>query len=230
LAESDISFSMIRLDSGDLLSLSIQAREILDRAGKTVVKIFASGDLNESLITDLLARGAKIDAFGVGTQLSTSYDKPALGAVYKLVAITEDGKLKMKMKLSGEKSTYPGAKQVWRKMNGEGKYEADVIALEDEGNPEKQGDWQPLLENVMAKGIAREDRLIQEEWIEKDERMALRNMQLQRLNQARRRAAQELQRLPDEVLANTTEARFPVRFSNRLIGEQEKLKSSITHQ
>jgi nicotinate phosphoribosyltransferase len=227
LAESQETFSMIRLDSGDLLSLSIQAREILDRAGKSEVKIFASGDLNEYVIADLLARGAKIDAFGVGTQLSTSYDRPALGGVYKLVAIADHGETKLKIKLSDEKTTYPGAKQVWRCRNEKGKYEADLIALEDEEKPEKPGDWRPMLEKVMSDGLAIEERILRDEWMEKDEYQALRNLHSQRLNQARKRVAEELQRLPDGLLAIETEAQYPVQFSERLRSEQERVRREI---
>jgi nicotinate phosphoribosyltransferase len=219
LAASKEAFSMIRLDSGDLLSLSIEAREILDRAGKSDVKIFASGDLNEFLIAELIASGAKIDAFGVGTQLSTSYDRPALGGVYKLVAIIENNRLKLKMKMSEDKYTYPGAKQVWRKMNSEGKYETDVIALDDEIKPEEAGDWRPLLAKVMSDGIALEDRFIQEEWLEKDERLVLRNLQLQRLQRARKRVVEEVQRLPDEILTLESKAQYPVIISERLKAE-----------
>jgi nicotinate phosphoribosyltransferase len=115
----------VRLDSGNLVSLSKQVRKILDDAGMTATKIFISGDLNENRIVELLDAGAPIDAFGVGTQLSTSYDAPALGGVYKLVECGQRGCLK----LSGDKSTYPGIKQVWRSDT------RDVITAHDETAP-----------------------------------------------------------------------------------------------
>lgn len=223
LADSNEKFSMIRLDSGDLLSLSKEARGILDRAGKSDVKIFASGDLNEFLIAELIAEGAKIDAFGVGTQLSTSYDRPALGGVYKLVAIIENDRLKLKMKMSEDKNTYPGAKQVWRKLNSEGKYETDVIAMEIEEPPEKTGNWQPLLAKVMSDGIALEDRLIIEDWQEKEERLVLRNLHLQRLQKARKRVTDEMTRLPDEILGLEINQQYPVIVSDRLRDELQNL-------
>ncbi len=123
----------VRLDSGDLVSLSRQVRKILDNAGMTTTKIFTSGDLDEERIAELLDAGAPIDAFGVGTQLSTSYDAPALGGVYKLVSTGAGGRLK----LSADKATYPLPKQVWRRAGG------DLIAAADETPP--GNDWQPLL-------------------------------------------------------------------------------------
>src|SRR5205823_551449 len=77
----------IRLDSGDFVALSKQARAILDAAGLREAKIMASGDLDEWRIADLLAAGAPIDAFGVGTELATSGDAPSMGAIYKLVEV-----------------------------------------------------------------------------------------------------------------------------------------------
>ncbi len=127
----------VRLDSGDLKCLSAEVRKCLNEAGMRKTKIFASGDLNEYRIAELLAAGAPIDGFGVGTELSTSADAPALGGVYKLVSAAAGGRVK----LSAEKLTYPHAKQVWRHAGG------DVIGLADE----KQA-GEPLLELVMKKG------------------------------------------------------------------------------
>lgn len=125
----------IRLDSGDLYSLSLQSRAILDRAGFKDVKIMASGDLNEYLIEDLVSKGTPIDVFGVGTELTTSRDDPAMNGVYKLVAVKvpSDGSEKMlyKLKTSPGKKTYPGPKQVYRSFEN-GKIKLDTVALEDE--------------------------------------------------------------------------------------------------
>jgi len=144
----------VRLDSGDLCELSKQVRVILDDARMSNTKIFASGDLNEYKIADLIARGAQIDSFGVGTDLATSYDAPALSGVYKLAGLEENGHVSMRIKLSRNKATYPGPKQVWRLTNTEGQYARDVIALADEASPDSEGgSWQQLLEPVMTNGL-----------------------------------------------------------------------------
>lgn len=106
----------IRLDSGDLAYLSKKAREMLDEAGFENTIICASGDLDETLIRSLKEQGARIDTWGVGTKLITSADMPALGGVYKLAAVYENGKEIPKIKLSDttEKITNPGVKEVLR--------------------------------------------------------------------------------------------------------------------
>ncbi|MGB8450530.1 MAG: nicotinate phosphoribosyltransferase [Nitrososphaeraceae archaeon] len=138
----------IRLDSGDLCYLSLESRKLLDNAaGYNDTKIMASGDLNEYLIRDLVNKGAPIDSFGVGTELSTSRDDPAMNGVYKLVAIRtyrtpEDNKkrkrrkqdddiLVYKLKTSPGKETYPGPKQIFRIMENK-KIKKDFLKLEDE--------------------------------------------------------------------------------------------------
>ena len=111
----------IRLDSGDLAYLSKKAREMLDEAGFENAIICASGDLDETLIRSLKEQGARIDTWGVGTKLITSADMPALGGVYKLAAVYEDGKEIPKIKLSDttEKITNPGVKEVLRLYDAE---------------------------------------------------------------------------------------------------------------
>jgi nicotinate phosphoribosyltransferase len=138
LAGEGIAIAAVRLDSGDLAELSVQVRGVLDDAGLAGVGIIASGDLDEHRIAALLAGGAPIDAFGVGTQLGTSADAPTLGAVYKLVE-DADGP---KMKLASGKVTLPGRKQVWRLDD------RDVVSLHGEEVP----GGRPLLERVMAGG------------------------------------------------------------------------------
>lgn len=134
--EGQINFKGIRLDSGDLAYLSKEARKMLDEAGYTDAKIYASNDLDEQTIMNLKAQGAKIDAWGVGTKLITAYDQPALGAVYKLIAIEdENGKMVDTIKISSnpEKITTPGLKRVFRIINKtNGKAEGDYIAMENE--------------------------------------------------------------------------------------------------
>lgn len=136
-----INFQGIRLDSGDLAYLSKEARRMLDDAGFPNAKIYASNDLDEYTIASLLAQGAKIDVWGIGTKLITAYDQPALGAVYKLVSIEdENGAMKDTIKLSGnpEKMTTPAMKKVYRIINKENQHsEGDYLTLENE-HPNEQ--------------------------------------------------------------------------------------------
>jgi len=138
----------VRLDSGDLAADSIWTRRRLDDAGWGDVEIFASGDLDEDRIASLLAAGARIDTFGVGTSLSTSSDAPSLNVLYKLAEVERDGVVREAAKLSAAKVTYPGRKQVYRATDAAGLFAGDVIALEDE--PAAPG--RPLLEPVMRDG------------------------------------------------------------------------------
>lgn len=133
----------VRLDSGDFAALSKEVRAILDEAGLPSTQIFASGDLDEHRIRALLADGAPIDAFGVGTQLGTSADAPALGAVYKLAEDVRGPR----MKWSEGKRTLPGTKQVYR-VERNGVFEYDTIALASEEGVEGR----PLLGQVMRAG------------------------------------------------------------------------------
>ena len=125
----------IRLDSGDLAYLSKKAREMLDEAGYKDTVICASGDLEERSITSLKNQGAAISLWGVGTKLITSADMPALGGVYKLSAVIENGVEIPKIKLSdnSEKITNPGFKNVYRIYDKKtGMAEADLIYLRSE--------------------------------------------------------------------------------------------------
>lgn len=176
----------VRIDSGDLLELSRQVRRILDEAGHAEVQILASGDLNEYRIADLLDHGAPIDAFGVGTEMGTSYDAPALGGVYKLV---EDAS-GYRIKRSTGKVTLPGRKQVWRVCR-DGVFCEDVITLADEPGPPG---GEPLLVEVMAGGV----RSVRES-----------------LAEARARAQRRLQALPPE-LRDLRDGGYPVRLGPQL--------------
>jgi nicotinate phosphoribosyltransferase len=129
----------VRLDSGDLAALAVRARRLLDDAGLPDARIFASGGLDEHAIAALVARGAPIDAYGVGTKMGVSADAPYLDSAYKLVAYAG----RPVMKLSQGKATWPGAKQVHRGPAG------DVLALRDEPGPPSH---QPLLVPVMRGG------------------------------------------------------------------------------
>ncbi len=132
----DINFIGIRLDSGDIAFLSKEARRMLDEAGFEEAKIVVSNDLDEYTILNLKAQGAKVDIWGIGTKLITAYDQPALGAVYKVVAIeNENGVMEDTIKISStaEKVTTPGQKKLYRIIDREnGKAEGDYITMHDE--------------------------------------------------------------------------------------------------
>jgi nicotinate phosphoribosyltransferase len=122
----------IRLDSGDLTTLSIEARRILDEGGFANARIIASNDLDEHLITELKGQGARIGVWGVGTRLATAHDQPALGGVYKLTAIrSTDGQWQDRVKLSEQpiKMTTPGILQV-RRFEQNGRAIGDCIVDE----------------------------------------------------------------------------------------------------
>jgi nicotinate phosphoribosyltransferase len=149
IVASGLRPAAVRLDSGDLVYLSREVRRILDAGGLEGTKIVASGDMDEWSVAHVLAQGAPIDAFGVGTALSTSKDAPALGGVYKLVEVERDGAVTPVMKLSaGGKATYPGPKQVWRQYRGQ-EATGDVIGLLHEELPSGST---PLLWEVMRGG------------------------------------------------------------------------------
>lgn len=185
----------VRLDSGDLGALSKQVRVILDQAGMQQTKIMASGDLDEFKITELLAKGAPIDLFGVGTELSTSRDEPALGGVYKMVEL--DGQ--PKMKLSQDKATYPYCKQVWRSYAEDGTFLGDTIGLAAES--ELHGE--PLLQLVMRNG----------------ELLA----PLPALTDTQNYARQQIQNLPKVYKAIAAPQTYPVRYSEKLESYKQKL-------
>lgn len=135
----------VRLDSGDLFSLSRQVRAILDEAGLNDVRIMATNDLDENAIGALVAAGAPIDSFGVGTSLATSFDVPALSAVYKLVEHQTATGTRFPAKHSEGKHTIPGRKQVFRFPD------RDVVGLATEATPPSAT---PLLTQVIAGGEA----------------------------------------------------------------------------
>jgi len=137
----------VRLDSGDLTGDSIRIRKYFDSIGLGYVKIVASNDLNEYKIEEMLAQGARIDSFGVGTEMITSKDCPAVSGVYKLSESEEGGRLEAKIKLSEGKKTLPGRKQVYRFSDSNGNYVRDVIALESE-----TVEGEPLLVPVIQDG------------------------------------------------------------------------------
>lgn len=138
----------VRLDSGNLLDLSRRVRQILDEAGCRHTRIVASSDLNEFVIDELLRAGAPIDSFGVGTDMVTSRDAPALSVVYKLVATRDPaGQWQPAIKRSEDKATLGGRKQVWRRPDPAGRTAGDVIGLADE-----QPAGEPLLKQYIKAG------------------------------------------------------------------------------
>jgi nicotinate phosphoribosyltransferase len=182
----------VRLDSGNLLELSRAARRLLDEAGMEETRIAASGDLEEERIARLVAAGAPIDLWGVGTDLGTSRDSPVVNGVYKLVAHRRGGEWHGVWKRSADKATMPGPKQVFRRRL-RGTIAGDVIAAADE---ELEGE--PLLAPAMRSGeIVRREGL----------------------DEIRERAAGELAALPERLRLPGADERvdpYPVSYSERL--------------
>ena len=144
----DADVKGVRIDSGDAAELSRKVREILDRDGLTNVKIFLSGDLNEYKIDQLIREGAPVDFFGVGTELVTSYDDPAMSGVYKIVETHIGGVVHPTIKTSPGKPSFPSKKQVYR-FTEIGMFTRDLIALDKDPPPEN---GMPLLETYMENG------------------------------------------------------------------------------
>jgi nicotinate phosphoribosyltransferase len=193
----------VRLDSGDLVKDSRWVRRQLDRAGWNDVKLFASGDLDELKIAMLLAKGAAIDAFGVGTALATPGDAPHLNLIYKLVEVERGGKVREAAKLTRAKATYPGRKQVFRHSTPAGEFANDKIALDGE----LRNGGEPLLVEVMRGGR----RILPVEPIE-----ALRE-----------RCVASLARLPQRYRQINRTAVYPVRYSKLLQESLEKVRQRV---
>jgi nicotinate phosphoribosyltransferase len=170
LKAQGIAIGSVRLDSGDLAALASEVRAILDAGGLRHVHIFASGGLDEAEIRDLLAAGAPIDGFGIGTSLTTSSDAPALDCAYKL----EEYAGIARRKRSAGKETWPGRKQVWRRFDAAGRMAGDVLGLEGE-----RQEGTPLLVPIMRGGT--------------------RVAPLPAMAELRRRAAASLAALPDSL-------------------------------
>ncbi|MGV3526067.1 MAG: nicotinate phosphoribosyltransferase [Candidatus Sericytochromatia bacterium] len=194
----------IRLDSGDFLSLSHASRRLLDAAGLNDTQIVVSGDMNEERIRDLLHAGAPVDSFGVGTELVTSLDAPSLGGVYKLVEIeSAEGQRRPTLKLSPQKTSYPGRKQIWRSRDVHGQLDCDTLSLSHE--TEK---GEALLVQVMAKG----ERLLPAE--------SLQTIQA--------RTRQQLAQLPYALRQLEEGATSPVRYSHGLLGLTREIQDQLT--
>lgn len=191
----------IRLDSGDLLNLSVKTRQMLDDAGLNEVQVFASGGLDEFEIDDLIKGGAKIDGFGVGTKVAVSADAPWTDCAYKLVEY--DGR--STMKLSASKEGLPGPKQVYRLFGEDGNYGHDIIGSAHELRPSR--DAVPLLHNVMEHGK--------------------RTAPLPKLEGSRAEFALNYARLPDAHKAIRSPEQYSVVVSDRLQDTQKRLIERI---
>jgi nicotinate phosphoribosyltransferase len=199
-----VRLSGVRLDSGDLAETSKKVRKILDTQGLEYMKIFASGDLDEYRVAELLNAEAPIDAFGVGTKMGTSADRPYLDGIYKLCETqTSDGKFAPIMKLSKDKITLPGRKQVYRFHDGDGGFRKDVIALADEPPV-----GEPLLVKVMEGGKL--------------------TYTLPSLGEIRAVAAENLSKLPIKYKVLAGAPAYPVELSQKLKLLTETLKLQIT--
>ena len=194
----------VRLDSGDLCELSKQVREILDNAGLSYAKIVASSDLNEWKIDEHMRNGAKIDLFGVGTELVTGRPTPAIDGIYKLSDIVENGVHIPKMKLSEEtvKTTLPGRKLVWRIFE-DGMFKKDIISLENETVEGAE----PLLKPVVKGGRVVCGRLL--------------------LTEIRRRAEENLSKMPDIFRKLDNAPVYPVEFSPGLSALKREMIDKI---
>ena len=205
----------VRLDSGDLLTLSKAAREIFDEAGFNDVEIFASNDLDEFQIDRLLQAGAPIDGFGVGTRLATGANfnsltgeggPSALPGVYKHVERIEGEKVTSTMKHSDDpgKSTLPGKKQIHRLYDENGNYIKDVISLWDEELQASEGyKSEPLLTPIVRQG-----ELV---------------YSFPDLAEIQERTKAELPKLPERYKGLTEAEKYPVTVSTGLESLQKQL-------
>ncbi|MCK4851337.1 MAG: nicotinate phosphoribosyltransferase, partial [Phycisphaerae bacterium] len=214
----------IRLDSGDLADLSKLAHRMFSEAGFEDPLIVASGDLNEWEIARLKEEGARINCWGVGTQLISSYDFPALGGVYKLTAIEQDGRWvgRMKTSSSAEKQSLPGRKRLWRCFDEQGCCLGDVLGLADE-------DMGGASELTVAKagqldgrekltGISRCEDLLRPV-LKGGRRVA----QQEPLTTLRERARRAVESLPADLKSLRNPAKYPVYISAQLAGLTQEL-------
>ena len=201
-------FRGVRLDSGDLLQKSREVRDILNAHGLQDVKIIASGDLNEYCIERLVQAGAPIDSFGVGTDLATSRDAPALSVVYKLVETEQQGQVEYKAKFSEEKIYCPGRKQVFR-FTRDGKYDHDILARLEENYPEGEPLLQPLMRGGQAVSARRPAESIRETVLANLERLPEIYHALHDAPEYPVKKSDALNQLLDEVRSQYVTARKP---------------------
>ncbi|MBI4458923.1 MAG: nicotinate phosphoribosyltransferase [Acidobacteria bacterium] len=200
--ELHLPFRGVRLDSGNFSELSRRIRKLLDEAGRADAQILVSGDLNEYVIARLTEQNAPIDLFGVGTDLVTSRDAPALSGVYKIVEIESGGHSRSTAKFSESKISYPGKKQVFRFSQPGGECTHDVIGLAGENFPGAEKLLVPVMEN------------------------GKRTAPLLSLELIRERAAGSLARLPGRYRRLEHSDSYSVKKSEAL----EKLLESLRHR
>ncbi|MBX0316349.1 nicotinate phosphoribosyltransferase [Planococcus glaciei] len=212
-----INFQGIRLDSGDIAFLSKEARKMLDEAGFPDVQIVVSNDLDEYTILNLKAQGARVDSWGIGTKLITAYDQPALGAVYKIVAIeNEHGEMEDTIKISGnaEKVTTPGQKNVYRIIDREnGKSEGDYIAMQDE-NPAEEDHLKMFhpVHTYVSKFVSNFDAVNIHHHVVENGEIIYENPSVQEMQEF---AAKNLELLWDEYKRSLNPEEYPVDLSQK---------------
>ena len=192
----------VRLDSGDLASLSRGVREILDETGLGYVTVFATGGLDEFDVDSLVRSGAPIDGFGLGTRMGVSADAPWTDMAYKLVQYGE----RPVLKLSTGKASLPAAKQVFRRSDDTGHFNEDTISLRHESQDLYGGE--PLLTKVMEEG-----RIVG---------------QPPSLNEIRSRFRSDYERLPDRFKALRDPPLYPVSSSHLLKVLHSRLQEEAT--
>ena len=194
LATRGVKVSGVRLDSGDLITLSKSVRKILDEGGLQDVTIFASGGIDETELIEFRNAEAPIDGYGIGTSLTTSFDLPALDCAYKLQEYAGTGRRKR----SAGKATWPGRKQVWRSYGADGRMLGDVLSIENERQRGK-----PLLQQVMKHGR--------------------RIGPAPTLDAIRERAASDLASLPEPLRRLERGANYPVEIGDALLRYTEEV-------
>jgi len=204
IVDAGLRPAAVRLDSGDLARLSRTVRDILDAGGLADTHIFVSGDLDEHAVAALVSSRAPIDSFGVGTALSTSNDAPALSGVYKLVEIDRAGTMTPVMKLSADKRTCPGAKQIWR-VHGPAGPVGDVVGLAGEAGPTG---GEPLLTCVVRGGM--------------------RQQPIRQIDEIREACQIAVARLPEGVRRHRDAAAYPVALSMALERLTDQVASELS--
>jgi nicotinate phosphoribosyltransferase len=187
LKKEGISIHGVRLDSGDLVQLAKKVRSILDEGGLKDTRIFASGNLDEYSLEQLIAKQAPIDGFGIGTRLAVSEDAPTLECVYKM----QEYDRQPRRKRSQGKATWPGRKQVFRTFDAQGKMQEDHLAMEDESLP-----GEPLLKPCMQNGKRLSPPAPLKQW--------------------RTHAAKQLQLLPEDLRSLKQTSPYPVHISQKI--------------
>ncbi len=224
-----VNFQGVRIDSGDMAYLSKKVRQMLDEAGYPNAKIFASNNLDERTIMDLQRQGAKIDVWGIGTKLITSYDQPTLGAVYKMVSLEDDhGQMVDTIKLSNNaaKMSTPGKHQVWRITDrGSEKSEGDYVTLADEDPRQLDSLYMfdpnyPFLNKTVEDFIARP--LLKDIFV--DGQQVYQEPSMNEIRQARQR---HLDRLWEEYKRNLNPEVYPVDLSQKCYDNKMKIIKDV---